>query len=80
MVKQEDCGTDSQYKKQDPISKITRAKMVGGMAQVVQCLPSKYEALNSNPSTSKKNFFQGRKQDHVHAAFLKSRSHGSVKY
>jgi hypothetical protein len=25
-----------------------------GMAQVVECLPSKCEALNSNPSTAKK--------------------------
>jgi hypothetical protein len=30
-------------KKQDPISKITRAKRSGGMAQVVEGLPSKYK-------------------------------------
>jgi hypothetical protein len=28
--------------------------MAGGMAQVVDCLPSKHEALSSNPSTDKK--------------------------
>jgi hypothetical protein len=26
----------------------------GGMAQVVECLPSKHKALNLNPSTTKK--------------------------
>jgi hypothetical protein len=29
-------------------------KRAGGVAQVIQHLPSKYEALNSNPSTMKK--------------------------
>jgi hypothetical protein len=28
---------------------------VGGVAQVVKCLPSKYEALSSNPITAKTN-------------------------
>jgi hypothetical protein len=41
-------------KKQDLISKITRAKRSGGMAQVVEHLPSKCETLSSNPSTGKK--------------------------
>jgi hypothetical protein len=36
-------------KKQDPISKITRATRATGMAQVVEHLPSKKEALHSNP-------------------------------
>jgi hypothetical protein len=48
-------------KNQDPISKITRAKInkqinkitnakrAGGIAQVVQHLPSKCETLNSEP-------------------------------
>jgi hypothetical protein len=36
-------------KKQDPIFKITIAKRTGGTAQVVEHLPSKQEALNSNP-------------------------------
>jgi hypothetical protein len=35
---------------QDPISKT----MAGGVAQVVECLPSKWEALNSDPNTEKK--------------------------
>jgi hypothetical protein len=29
-------------------------KRAGGVAQVVGCLPSKHEALNSNPSDAKK--------------------------
>jgi signal recognition particle GTPase len=29
-------------------------KKVGGMAQVVECLPGKLKALSSNPSTEKK--------------------------
>jgi hypothetical protein len=33
--------------------KKTKAKMVEGMAQVVECLLNKCEALNSNPSTAK---------------------------
>jgi hypothetical protein len=30
---------------------------VGGLAQVVACLPSKHEALNSTASTTKNNYF-----------------------
>jgi hypothetical protein len=41
-------------KKQDPISKIPNTKQTGGVAQVVECLPSKPEALNSNSNTGKK--------------------------
>jgi hypothetical protein len=41
-------------KKRDPISKITRAKRAGGVAQVVEPLPSKCKALSSNPKTKKK--------------------------
>jgi hypothetical protein len=37
-------------KKCNPISKITRAKRAGGIAQLVEHLPSK----SSNPSTTKK--------------------------
>jgi hypothetical protein len=40
-------------KKQDPISKITRAKRADGMTKVVEHLPSKCKALNSNSSTTK---------------------------
>jgi hypothetical protein len=41
-------------KKQEPISKITRAKMAGGMAQAVECLLANTKTLSSNPSISKK--------------------------
>jgi hypothetical protein len=34
--------------------KKTTQTRVGGVTQVVECLPSKSEALSSNPSTSKK--------------------------
>jgi hypothetical protein len=37
---------------QDSISKITRAKWTGDVAQAVQCLLCKPEALSSNPSTT----------------------------
>jgi hypothetical protein len=41
-------------KKGDPISKITRAEWVGAVAQAVECLSRKHEALSSNSSTAKK--------------------------
>jgi hypothetical protein len=41
-------------KKQDPISKITRAKRAGAVAQVVECLPCNCEGLSSNLSDKKK--------------------------
>jgi hypothetical protein len=41
-------------KKQDPISKITRAKWARGIVQVVAYLPSKNEALSTNLSTKSK--------------------------
>jgi hypothetical protein len=37
-----------------PISKITRAKWTGGMAQAVERLVCKCEALSSNPNTKRK--------------------------
>jgi hypothetical protein len=37
----------------DHISKITKAKRAEGVAQVVQCLPSKCKALSSNPDCQK---------------------------
>jgi hypothetical protein len=40
-------------KKEDPISKITRAKRAGGVAQEVQQLLASAEALSSNPGTTK---------------------------
>jgi hypothetical protein len=53
---QKDQGSkpDQANSSQDPISKITRAKETGDMAQVVKCLPTKLEAINSNPSSQKK--------------------------
>jgi hypothetical protein len=43
-------------KNQNPISKITKAKRAGGVAQAVECL-YQAQALSSNPNTdpSKKN-------------------------
>jgi hypothetical protein len=38
---------------QDTISKLTRAKRAGGMAQAVDFLPSKWEVMSSKPSTQK---------------------------
>jgi hypothetical protein len=38
-------------KKQEPISKISRAKKAGGMAQEVKRLPLEHGALSLNPST-----------------------------
>jgi hypothetical protein len=39
---------------QDPITKISNTKRTGRVAQVIQHLPSKREALISNTSTTKK--------------------------
>jgi hypothetical protein len=38
--------------KRDPISKITRVKRAGGVAQEVECLPSQGEGLTSNSCTA----------------------------
>jgi hypothetical protein len=38
----------------DPILKKKSQKRAGGVAQVVELLPSKCEALSSNPNTAKK--------------------------
>jgi hypothetical protein len=38
----------------DPIRKITKARRAGGMAEVVECLPSKCKSLSFNPGTTKK--------------------------
>jgi hypothetical protein len=38
----------------DPISKITRAKWTGGVAQAVECMLCKHETLNSSPSPTGK--------------------------
>jgi hypothetical protein len=56
-------------KKWDPISKIARAKRVGGMAQAVEHLPSKHEAPSSNSSipspTAKKKSLRQRRIHHI---------------
>jgi hypothetical protein len=39
-------------KKQDPLSKITRAKITAGVVQAVKHLPHKHQALSSNPSST----------------------------
>jgi hypothetical protein len=39
---------------QNPILKIANIKRASGVAQVVQCLPSKCKALSSIPSVEKK--------------------------
>jgi hypothetical protein len=49
-------------KKQDLISKIARAKRAGVMAQAVEYLPCKSEALSSNPSNTKKKKYFGHQQ------------------
>jgi hypothetical protein len=40
--------------KQEPISEITNTEKDGGLAQVIECLPSKRKALNSTPVTTRK--------------------------
>jgi hypothetical protein len=52
-------------KKQDPSSKITRAKRAGGMTQAIEHLARKCEALSSNPSITeerKEERKKGRKE------------------
>jgi hypothetical protein len=42
-------------KKQDPASRITKSKKrAGGVAHVVEHLPSKHKTLSSSPNTGKK--------------------------
>jgi hypothetical protein len=56
-------------KKRDPISKVTRTKRTESMAQAIDCLPSKCEALSSNSSTTKK---KERKKKELIVITLKS--------
>jgi hypothetical protein len=49
-IKLEDCSSGQPGKKQNPIS---REKGTEGMANEVEFLSSKHEALSSNPSTAK---------------------------
>jgi hypothetical protein len=48
-------------KKQDPSSKITKAKRAGGIAQAVERLSNKCEVLSSNPSITKKR--EGKEEE-----------------
>jgi hypothetical protein len=63
-------GDDGSRPTQDPISKITRAKWTGDVAQAVEHLPSNCEALSSNPSAAKKqnknNNYHGHTHIHTH--------------
>jgi hypothetical protein len=52
---------DSRQKTRDSITKITEALMTGLLAQMVECLPSIYQALSSKPSTEKKSSLLMRK-------------------
>jgi hypothetical protein len=45
----------SGQKLQDPIWKITKARRVGVVVSVVECLPSMYKVVSSNTSTTKNN-------------------------
>jgi hypothetical protein len=45
------------------ISKITRAKWIGGVAQAVECLLCKLTALSSNPSPTKKQTRSRREKE-----------------
>jgi hypothetical protein len=51
-VKQKDSGPGWPEQNETIISKITRAKRSGRMAQAIEHLSSKLEALSSNPSTT----------------------------
>jgi hypothetical protein len=46
-------------KRQDPISKISKEKGASNVAEVVEHLPSNWEALSSNSSTTKKTLLVG---------------------
>jgi hypothetical protein len=52
----EDCGLRplKENSSQDPVSKVTRVKWTGGMAQGVQHVFCKHGTLSSNPSPTKK--------------------------
>jgi hypothetical protein len=50
-------------KKQDPISKITKAERAEGVAEAVEYLPSKSKVLSSNPTTAKKE----KRKVHLHS-------------
>jgi hypothetical protein len=45
-----------------PSQKKNKAKRAVGITQVIECLPSKCEALTSYPSTAQKNEKEGREK------------------
>jgi hypothetical protein len=47
----------------EPISKITRARWTGGVAQVVECLLCKCEALSLNPVPPQRRKEKKRKKE-----------------
>jgi hypothetical protein len=61
-------------KKQNPISKITRAKRAGGVAQVVAHLPKKYKA-KFKPSTAPQKKWWVRTSHVVRRPDLETRCH-----
>jgi hypothetical protein len=54
-------GQPRQIVLETPISKITRAKWTGSVAQALECLLFKCAALRSNPDSTKKKERQGTK-------------------
>jgi hypothetical protein len=58
-------GHHGKKSSQDPISKITRVKWTPGVAQAVEHLLCKWQALGSNPSYTKTN----KQQQKSHSCF-----------
>jgi hypothetical protein len=56
-------------KKQDPVSKITRAKRAGGVAQAVEHLPGKLKAKKSKHKTGTGGFNQQHQIDALWFSF-----------
>jgi hypothetical protein len=57
--KQENHSPDGPGERQETLfEKQLKAKRTGVVAEVVDCLPRKYEVLNSNPSITKKKKMQ----------------------
>jgi hypothetical protein len=53
-VKLEDCGLGQCRQKARPCLQNNQSKRAGGVAQMVESLPSRCEALSPNPSMAKK--------------------------
>jgi hypothetical protein len=52
-------------KKQDPISEITKAKKAGGVAQVLELLPSKCKSPSQTPLPAQKRQKERKKKENV---------------